>query len=107
MTGLGSAAAVVLLCIGAGMMTFILWLASGSVSMANGVWNAAMDECYNGTGVVLISDAPKVGVNTNPFAIITGDYYFDCTKDVPIKNGDVINLETLKLKTIHVKRGLI
>jgi hypothetical protein len=93
---------LVLFAIGFGWL--ILYVASVSMAMGNGTWNAAMDECYNGTGVVLISDAPKLGPNTNPFAVITGDYYFDCTKDVSFKDGDVLRVETLYLKTIHVRR---
>ena len=85
------------------VVTFFGWFASGMVSNLNGTWMAAWGKCYDNQW----EDPPSMGINTNPFAIITGDYRFDCTRDVVTDSNGTLRVETKVLKTIHVQRGLI
>jgi hypothetical protein len=84
-------------------------IVSGFASTANGAWDAAYNYCVesNPTPYGMNWTPVHMDPNGNPFAIVTGDYKFDCTKDVVTDLNGTLKIETKVLKTIHVQRGLI
>ena len=86
------------------VLTFWSWFISGLISTNNGTWSVAYDQCVGDSW--LSSNPANVGFNSNPYAIITGDYYFDCTKDLTTTANGATTIETQKLKTIHVRKTL-
>ena len=98
--------------------TIFGWLFSGIMSVNNGVLDAAYNYCVesnptpygmNWTPVhmLFVNRNLTLDPNGNPFAIVTGDYRFDCTKDNVIERNGTLTIEKHVIKTIHVQRGLI